>query len=211
MIKADTLLLRVAPRLSVVLLLGRLLLLPVQVPTQAGVVEEVGARLALSAADAGLLLLMRGTGLASLAAGAVLEGSNILVSTLSMPSCLMDSALHRHDLPVSLANRSSFVSLQPGGGTRSSGVVYCYVGLVFRRCRRVVDTLLRLLVERDVCTCIQTKSKGRNSVSITSVGGSGLALSAAGSLVVGAEGVGTCLHVGTSLVKAGFGVACEWI
>ena len=73
MIKAGTVLLSVAPRLSVMLLLGRLLLLPVQVPTQAGVVGEVGARLALSAADVGLLLLMRGSGLASLAAGAVLE------------------------------------------------------------------------------------------------------------------------------------------
>ena len=127
----------------------------------------------------------------------MLEGTDILVSTLSMPSCLMDIAPNRRDLLVSLANRSSFVSLQPGGGTRSSGVVRCYAGLVFRRCRRV-DTLLRLLAERVVCTCIQTKSKIRNSVSITSCGGSGLALFAAGSLVVGA-----------SLVRAGFGVACE--
>ena len=102
---------------------------------------------------------MRGSGLASLAAGAVLEGTVILVSTLSMPSCLMDSARDRRSLLVILANKPSFVSLQPGRGTRSSGVVRRYAGLVFRRCRRVVDTLLRLLVDRDVCTCIQTKSK----------------------------------------------------
>ena len=185
MIKADTLLLRVASRLSVVLLLGRLLLLLVQVPTQARVVGEVGARLALSAADGGLLLLMRGSGLASLAAGAVLEGTDILVSTLSMPSCLMDSARDRRSLLVSLANKPSFVSLQPGGGTRSSGVVRRYAGLVFRRCRRV-DTLLRSLAERVIYTCIQTKSERRKSVRITSfMRGSGLALSAAGSLVVG--------------------------
>ena len=177
MIKAGTELLSVAPRLSVVLLLGRLLLLPVQVPTQAGVVGEDGARLALSAANAGLLLLMHGSGLASLAAGAVLEGINILVGTLSMPSCLIDSALHRHDLLVSLANRSSFVSLQPGGGTRSSGVVYRYAGLVFRR--------YRLLAERVIYTCIQTKNERRHNIRITSsVVGSGLALLAAGSLVV---------------------------
>ena len=43
MIKAGTGLLNVASSLGVVLLLGRLLLLPVQVPTQAGVVVEVGA------------------------------------------------------------------------------------------------------------------------------------------------------------------------
>ena len=158
MIKADTLLLSVAPRLSVVLLPGRLLL-SVQVPTQAGIVGEVGARLALSAADAGLLLLMRGSGLASLADGVVLEGTDILVSTLSMPSCLMDSACDCRSLLVILANKPSFVSLQPGRGTRSSGIVRRYARLVLRRCRRVVDTLLCLLVEWDVCTCIQTKSK----------------------------------------------------
>ena len=138
-------LLSIAPRLSVVLLLGRLLL-SVQVPTQAGVGGEVGARLAYHAADADLLLLMRGFGLASLAAGAVLEGTDIFVSTLSMPSCLMDIARDRRSLLVILANKPSFVSLQPGRGTRSSGVVQRYVGLVLRRCRRVVDTLLCLLV-----------------------------------------------------------------
>ena len=110
LIKAGTGLLNVASSLGVVLLLGRLLLLPVQVPTQAGVVGEVGARLALSAADAGLLLLMRGSGLASLAAGAVLEGTDILVSTLSMPSCLMDTARDRRSLLVILADKPSFVS-----------------------------------------------------------------------------------------------------
>ena len=130
-----------------------------QVPTQAGVVGEVGARLSYHAADAGLLLLMRGSGLASLAADAVLEGTDILVSTLSMPSCLMDSARDRRSLLVSLANKPSFVSLQPGRGTRSSGVVHIYAGLVLRRCRYFVDTLLRWLVEWDVCTCIHTKNK----------------------------------------------------
>ena len=122
-------LLSVAPHLSVVLLLGRLLLLPVQIPTQDGIVGAVGARLALSAADAGLLLLMHGSGLASLAAGAMLEGIDILVGTLSMPSCLMDIARDRRSLLVILANKPSFVSLQPGRGTRSSGVVsLCRVG-----------------------------------------------------------------------------------
>ena len=177
MIKAGTGLLNVASSLSVVLLLGRRLFLPVQVPTQAGIVGDVGARLACHAADAGLLLLMRGSGLASLAAGAVLEGTNILVSTLSMPSSLMGTARDRRSLLVSLANKPSFVSLQSGGGTRSSGVVRRYAGLVFRRCR--------LLAERVSYTCIQTKSERRKSIRITSsIVGSGLALLAAGSRIV---------------------------
>ena len=54
MIKNDTGLLDIASSLSVVLLLGRRLLLLVQVPTQLGIVVEVGARLACHAADAGL-------------------------------------------------------------------------------------------------------------------------------------------------------------
>ena len=207
MIKADTLLLRVAPRLSVVLLLGRLLLLPVQVPTRVGVVEEEGARLALSAADAGLLLLMRGSGLASLAAGAVLEGTDILVSTLSMPSCLMDIARHHRSLLVILVNKPSFRS--PGRGIRSFRVACSHAGLVYRQCRCVVDTLL--LVEWGICTCIHTKIKRRVSVSKTSDGGTRLALLAAGCLECGARVVGACFIVGARLVRAGTGCLREGI
>ena len=142
----------VVSSLSGLILLPRWLLLPVQVPNQpgvggamlawlaAGACLEGCSRMAVKVAEAELLLI-GGTRLAHLAVGTVLEGTNILVSTLGLPSCLMDIARHRRSLLVSLANKPSFVFL-PGRGTCSSGLVRSYVGLVFllRGCHCVVDT-----------------------------------------------------------------------